>query len=524
MFLAALDQTALATALPTIVADLGGLEHLSWVVTIYLLTSTTTIPLYGRLSDIYGRRIVFRIGITIFLVSSLLAGLAGSMFQIIVFRGLQGIGGGSLIALGFTVIGDVVSPRERGRYIGYLSAMFAISNVAGPVIGGVFADTLGWRWIFFLNVPLGLLALALSARVPQVRASDSRTRVDLEGAALLVGGSGGLLLALAWGGTRYAWSSAQIVSLMTASVVLVVLLVVHERRVEDPILPMRLFLNPVFAVSSILATLVGIVIFVGLIFIPLFLQGVMGVSASNSGLLLMPYMAGIVTASTVAGRRISRTGRYKMWPIVGGASIATSLLLLSRMGVATTGLESSLSMVGLGLGVGMTMPILVVIVQNAVETRYLGIATTSVSFFRSLGGAFGVGAFGAVLAARLNATLGRLAGSEPGLRDLDTDTLIRSPEQIQALPGDAGDHLVFALRDGLHEIFLLALPVALLVFALAWFLRELPLRDTPHLVSVPEGAVVPSTSTGRGEPARAWQEEPVAVEPPAAETGGEVVS
>ena len=490
MLLAALDQTIVATALPTIVGELGGVEHLSWVVTAYLLTATASTPLYGKISDLYGRRLVFQAAIVIFLVGSVLSGVAQDMLQLVVFRGVQGVGAGGLLALAFAIIGDVVSPRERGRYTGYMGAVFALSSVAGPLLGGFFVDHLSWRWVFYINVPLGILALVVTSSVLKLPFTTRRHRIDFEGAALLVLGVSCLLLALVWGGNEYEWTSSTIMGLLVAGSVVTGLFVVWEGRAAEPILPLRLFRDDTFRLGSAMSFLLGCAMFGGITFLPLFLQIVTGASATESGLLMIPMMVGVLVSSILSGRIIAQTGRYKLWPLVGSAVAAGGMWLLSTMDADVGRLESSASMLVLGLGLGMTMQVLVLAVQNAVGHEDLGVATSAVTFFRSMGGSFGVAVFGAILAARLGDEIpGRLP---PGALDTagggDVQTLLNSPEQIRALPPVIERAIAEGLAASTHTVFLWAVPVMLIAFGLAWLLREVPLKETVGIGSTLEGA------------------------------------
>ncbi|MGH2584055.1 MAG: MDR family MFS transporter [Dehalococcoidia bacterium] len=510
MLLAALDQTIVSTALPTIVGELGGLDQLSWVVTAYLLTSTASAPLYGKISDLYGRKVVFQFAIVVYLVGSVLAGLSQSMAQLIAFRALQGVGGGGLMVMSQTIIADIVSPRERGRYQGFTGAVFAFSSVAGPLLGGFFVDQVTWRWIFYINLPLGIAALivtTMALRLPYRRVQHA---VDYLGSALLVGAVTCILLVTVWGGEQYAWTSPEIIGLGIASAVLLVGFLWQEQRASEPVLPLRLFRNRIFSVASITGFVVGVAMFGAIVFLPLYLQVVKGASPTRSGLLLTPLMLGILTTSIASGQLISRTGRYRIFPIIGTALVVTGMLLLSRLASDTPQLVVSLYMLVVGAGIGMVMQVLVIAVQNAVEDRDLGVATSSANFFRSLGGSFGTALFGAILTSRLNHYLpqsvdpSRLSGLEGG-----ADILSNSPAQLRALPPDVYSGLVEAFSKSIGNVFLWAVPVALVAFITTWFLKEIPLRDRTHIGSAEEEAVA---ETGGGttpspdpSPAARWR-------------------
>ena len=478
MLVAALDQTVVSTALPTIVGDLGGLEHLSWVVTAYLLSSTISVPVYGKVSDLLGRKVVFQFALALFVAGSMLCGVAQNMAQLIGFRALQGLGGGGLLAMAQAIIGDVVSPRERGRYQGYLGAVFAFSSVVGPLIGGFFVDHLSWRWVFYVNVPVGAVAFAIIGAVLNLPFRKVQHRIDYLGAALIACAATCLLLVTVWGGSQFPWGSAEIIGLAFAGVAMLVGFFVQEGRAEEPIIPLRLWRNRIVTVATGLEFLVGFAMFGAIIFLPLWLQTVGGASAQNSGLLILPLMAGLMTSSIVSGRMISKTGRYKRFPVTGTALISVGLFLLSTMDVGPGRLQSSLYMVILGLGMGMIIQVMVLVVQNAVEHRDLGTATAAESFIRSMGGAFGVAVFGAILTHRLTAELTALL---PAGTPADTGSLTASPAAILQLPAPIREAVVQALANSIHTVFLAATPLAVIAFAVTWFLPEKPLRETAHI-------------------------------------------
>jgi EmrB/QacA subfamily drug resistance transporter len=485
MLLAALDQTIVATALPTIVGDLGGLNHLSWVVTSYLVASTVTTPLYGKISDLYGRKHVFQFAIVVFLIGSALAGLSQNMTELIAFRGLQGLGAGGLMVLAMTIIGDVVPPRQRGRYQGYMGAVFALASVIGPLMGGFFVDNLSWRWVFYVNLPVGAVALVVTSVVLDLPYRRVSHQIDYLGTALLVGAVGSILLAVTWGGTQYAWGSGIILSLGVVGAVLLIAFVTVERRVPEPILPPYLFKNRVFSVASATMFIVGLAMFGGIIYLPLFLQVVGGRSATNAGLLLLPLILGIVFMAIVSGRVISRTGRYKVFPVVGMLVMAAGMYLLSTMGPTTTEVSASAYMVVLGLGLGMVMQVLILAVQNSVDRRDLGVATGAATFLRSMGGSFGVALFGAVLSNRLATNLAHLlpGGSLPA--GVSPASLKGSPAVILSLPAAVRTPVIEAFARSIDTVFLAAVPIALLGFVITLFLRETPLRSADDVPAEP---------------------------------------
>ena len=458
MLLAALDQTILATALPTIVGDLGGASHLSWIVTSYLLASTASTPLWGKLGDMYGRKRLFQAAIVIFLVGSALSGLSQSMGQLIAFRALQGIGGGGLMIGAQTIVGDVVAPANRGRYQGLFGAVFGVTTVLGPLAGGLLVDYASWRWVFYINLPVGVVALLVTgAFLPTTDRRISHV-IDYVGAALVTAGTTCLVLMTSLGGTTYAWGSAQIVSLGVAGVVLLALFVAVERHAQEPILPMRLFKNRVFGVSSALGFVVGFAMFGTITFLPLYLQIVKGVNPTVSGLRLLPMLIGLLLTSVSSGQLISRTGHYKIFPIIGTALITIGLLLLSRLGPDTSWLDASLYMFVFGAGLGSVMQVTVIAVQNTVDYKELGVATSGVTYFRLIGGSFGAAVFGSIFSNRLDTNIAHYLGGTALPDGVSSETL--SPDALSTLSPAAHSAFIHAYADSLQTVFLAAAPVA----------------------------------------------------------------
>lgn len=475
MLLAALDQTIVATALPTIAGDLHDLAHLSWVVTAYILTSTISTPLWGKMGDSYGRKTFFQLAIVLFLVGSILSGLSHSMLQLILFRALQGIGGGGLMVGAQTIIADVVSPRDRGRYQGIFGAVFGVTSVIGPLIGGFLVQHLSWHWIFYVNVPIGIVALIVTAAVLPGTLSRVPHRVDYWGTLLLAGVASGLVLLTTFAGVTYPWGSVQILGLAAISLLMLVAFILVEQRAAEPVLALSLFRNAIFLVTAIMGFVVGFAMFGAITYLPQYMQVVRGASPTNSGLELLPMMAGMLLTSILSGQLISRFGHYKIFPIIGTGLMSVGLYLLSHMGAGTPFVKSGLYMFVLGVGLGSVMQVLVIAVQNAVSYDQLGVATAGATFFRSIGGSFGTAVFGALFAARFARNI---ASYLRGVRlpAHFTAAAGASPAILAKLPPAVHLKYVEAYARSLHFVFLVAAPIAAAAFVLSWFLREIPLR------------------------------------------------
>jgi EmrB/QacA subfamily drug resistance transporter len=501
MLIASLDSTVVSTALPTIVGDLGGLNHISWVVTAYLLAQTVVTPLYGKLGDLYGRKIVLQTGIVLFVIGSALCGLSKNMPELIAFRAFQGLGGGGLIVSAQAAVGDVVTPRQRGKYQGLFGAVFGLAFVIGPLLGGTITTNLSWRWIFYINLPIGAISLVvLGAGLPKMKRGLDH-RIDYLGTTVLAAGLSALVLFVSLGGTSFRWVSPEIVGLAAGAIVLLAAFVFVELHVGEPVLPMRLFKNSVFSTTSLVALLLGFAMFGSITYLPLYFQVVKGATPTGSGLQLLPMMAGLLIASIGSGRIISRTGRYRVYPIIGTAIMTVGLYLLSHLDASTSTITAALFMFVLGFGIGLVMQVLVVAVQNAVDYSELGVATSGNNLFRTVGSAVGTAVVGAVFTNQLALKLRESfppGSSSGGISSATSFT----PSALDKLPPAVHAPFLHAYSGAIDAAFLVAAAVSVVAFAASWLIKALPMRDTVGTAGIGEAFSVPKDASSLREIAR----------------------
>ena len=492
ILLAMLDNLIVSTALPRIVGDLGGVAHLSWVVTAYILASTITTPFYGKLGDMYGRKKFFVTAIVVFLVGSALSGLSQSMAELISFRALQGLGAGGLMVGAMATLGDIVAPRERGRYMSYMMVVMMLATIGGPLLGGFITTSFSWRWIFYINLPVGGAALVYLIATLHLPPRRINHKVDYLGGTLLAVAVTALILLATWGGTQYAWGSPQIIGLALLTVVAGAAFGLTETRAVEPMLPLHVFRNANFSLTMAMTFLTGLAMFGAMTFLPLFQQTVQGESPTVSGLMLTPMMLGVTVTSIVAGQVTTKTGRYKAFPILGGGIMAVGMYLLSGLGTGTTRLTSALFYVVLGLGMGFLMQMVSLIAQNSVEQRDMGVASSARMFFQQIGGSLGVAAFGALFARQLTESLAAASRGGSGVR-ISVGGGQLDPATVNSLPALIRHDVFFAIAQAVHHVFIWAVPSAVVIFVLAWFIKEVPLRgrapagqpasEQPELVS-----------------------------------------
>jgi EmrB/QacA subfamily drug resistance transporter len=473
ILLAMLDQLVVGTALPRIVGDLGGVAHLSWVVTAYTLASTITTPFYGKLGDMYGRKKFFIAAIVIFLVGSALSGLSTSMAELITFRAVQGLGAGGLMVSAMATLGDIVPPRERGKYMSYMMVVMMLATIGGPLVGGWITDAFSWRWIFYINLPLGGAALVYLIATLHMPARRVEHRIDYLGGVLLAIAATAIILVATWGGTEYQWGSAQVIGLVALTVVALAGFLVTEQRAAEPMLPLHVFRNRNFSLTMVLTFFTGLAMFGAMTFLPLYQQTVQGASPTVSGLLLTPMMLGVTVTSILAGVVTTKIGRYKIFPILGGAIMAVGMFLLSKLGVTTTRMDTAIYYVVLGLGMGFLMQMVSLIAQNSVELKDMGVASSARMFFQQIGGSLGVAAFGALFASRLDDVMSAAAG---GGTHLNASGGQLDPTVVNTLPPATRHEVFYAISHAVQGVFIWVVPATVAIFVVAFFIKEVPLR------------------------------------------------
>jgi len=486
IMLAMLDQLVVSTALPRIVGDLGGVTHLSWVVTAYVLASTVTTPLYGKLGDLYGRKRWLMIAIVIFLIGSALSGLAHSMDQLIMFRALQGLGAGGLLTGAIATIGDLVSPRERGQYMGYIMGVMTLAMIAGPLVGGYITENFSWRWIFYINMPIGGAALVYLALTMHLARRRVDHRIDYAGAITLAIAATAIILMTTWGGTQYAWASVQVIGLAVLAAVATVAFLAIESRAPEPILPLNVFRNRNFSLAIAMSFLLGLALFGALTFLPLYQQTVQHLSPTGSGLMLIPMMLGSTVTALISGQVTTKTGRYKVLPIIGGGVMSVGMFMLTRLGLNTSLWETGFFFAVIGLGMGFLMQITTLVAQNSVAPTEMGVASSSRTFFQQIGGSLGVAAFGAVFARRL---IESLAAQLPGLH-MHVKGAQLNPATVDHLPLVVRHGFFVAITHAVTGVFWLVVPAAAIVFLLSWLIKEVPLRGRAPVEEKPAPELV----------------------------------
>lgn len=503
MFVASMSQTIVGPAMPRIVAELGGVEHYSWIATAAMLVSAVAVPIVGKLSDLYGRRWFYLGGLAVFMIGSILAGMAQGFWFLVFARAVQGLGMGTLMPLSQTIIGDIIPPRQRGKYQGMMGAVFGVSSVVGPLLGGTITDNFGWRWLFYLMLPVGVVAFAFILRFLHLSTETQHGKVDILGMLTLTPGMVIALLATTWGGGTYAWSSPVIIGMYAVAAVFLAAFVIIETKVAEPLLPMHLLLRPIVALSVAASFAIAVAMFGAIIYIPVYAQGVMGVSATNSGAILIPLSVAMIVTSILVGLLISRTGHYKGFLILGGVVLVAGYWLLSRMQYGDSQLQLTMAMIVIGLGIGLSMQVYTLVVQNVVAQRELGVATAAIQFFRNIGSTIGIAVLGTVMTAQMGTAITaqikalpaeQLAALQQSGGDLDSSGLesaVLDPAALEQLPSFLVDPIRMGMGEAMHVVFLTAVPFVIVALVLSLFIKQVPLRDTLHTAD--ETAAQPAT-------------------------------